>query len=430
MKIEAGVFIAAIILFLWLISAWDALIQLSGGRARRIEAKNRILSKKVEEWVENRTAYDSVFRFLVFLTVCFLTVAVFIFVNQRYRDLSIETAVAISAGVSFAFLILGEIITRVVVFRFDIGLLQFTMPIIRVLRFTIFFPVIYLTDLLKNKTEERQVRSDDDKTTTEDEILSLVDQDVPEGEDSTSLEEDERRMIRGVFELDNTAVREIMTPRVDVKALPIESSIGEAVALITGSGHSRIPVFEGSVDDIQGILYAKDLLNPDNIAGKTLSQLARRPIFVPETKEVGDLLEDIQKSRRHFAVVIDEYGGTAGIVTLEDIIEEIVGEIRDEYDHNEDDTPMHVSMPDGSIVFDARTLVSDVNQILDAYIPEGEEVDTIGGFVCGELGHIPEPEEELSVNEGEIKIKVLKADNKRIITLKITKVSKENDRNS
>jgi magnesium and cobalt exporter, CNNM family len=428
MNIDAGVFISAIVLFLWLMSAWDALIQLSGGRARRIEAKNRLLAKKVEEWVENRSAYDTVFRFLVFLTVCFLAVSMFLFVQDRSASLRPQTVVVILASTAFVFILLGEIVSRVFVFRFDITLLQFTMPLIRLLRYSILFPMVFLTELLKDKTEDRQAREgDDDKTTTEDEILSLVDQDVPEGEDSTALEEDERRMIRGVFELDNTAVREIMTPRVDVKALPIESSIDDAIKLITESGHSRVPVFEGSVDDIKGIIYAKDFLNRKNIEEKTLASLARRPIFVPETKEVGDLLEDIQKSRRHFAVVIDEYGGTAGIVTLEDIIEEIVGEIRDEYDHNEDDTPMHVSMPDGSVVFDARTLVSDVNELLDAYIPEGEEVDTIGGFVCAELGHIPEPEEELEVNDGEIKIKVLKADNKRILTLRITKESIEDD---
>jgi len=428
MKIDTGVFISAIVLFLWLMSAWDALIQLSGGRARRIEVKNRILSKKVEEWVENRSAYDTVFRFLVFLTVCFLAVAMFVFVKDRYTSLQSHTVFIFSTLATLVFIFMGEIISRAFVFRFDIALLQFTMPIIRVLRYSFLFPVVFLTELLKNKTEERRAgEGDDDKTTTEDEILSLVDQDVPEGEDSTSLEEDERRMIRGVFELDNTVVREIMTPRVDVKALAIESSLDDAIKLITESGHSRIPVFEVSVDDIKGIIYAKDFLNRKNFEGKTLAQLARRPIFVPETKEVGDLLEDIQKNRRHFAVVIDEYGGTAGIVTLEDIIEEIVGEIRDEYDHNEDDTPMHVAMPDGSVVFDARTLVSDVNEILDAYIPDDEDVDTIGGFVCGELGHIPKPEEELAVNDGEINIKVLKADNKRILTLKITKESIEND---
>lgn len=428
MKIDAGVFILAIFLFIWLMSAWDALIQLSGGRARRIEAKNRKLSKKVEDWVENKSAYDTVFSFLVFLTVCFLAVAMFVFVKDRYPSFQAHTIIVISALATFSFILLGEIVSRIFVYKFDIGLLQFTMPIIHTLRYSLFFPVVFLTELLKQKTEERQAgEGDENKTTTEDEILSLVDQDSTEGEDGySSLEEDEKRMIRGVFELDNTAVREIMTPRVDVKALPVKSSIDDALKLIIESGHSRIPVFEGNVDDIKGILYAKDFLNSENIAGRSLTELARKPIFVPETKEVGDLLEEIQKNRRHFAVVIDEYGGTAGIITLEDIIEEIVGEIRDEYDQNEDDTPMHVAMPDGAVVFDARTLISDVNEILDVYIHEGEEVDTIGGFVCGELGHIPEPDEEITVNNGEIRIKVLKADNKRIITLKIIK-TEEND---
>ena len=423
MKIDAGVFVSAIFLFVWFMSAWDALTQLSGGRARRIEAGNRKLSMKVEEWMDNKSAYDTVFSFLVFLTVCFLAVAMFVFVRSNYASFQSQAVIVISVLATFFFILLGEIVSKLFVYKFDVELLRFTMPVIRILRYSLFFPVVFLTELLKHKTEEHQAREgDDNKTTTEDEILSLVEQDSTEGDaDHTSLEEDEKRMIRGVFELDNMAVREIMTPRVDVKALSMTSSIDDALDLIVLSGHSRIPVFEGSVDDIKGILYAKDFLDSKRIAGKSLAELVRRPIFVPETKEVGDLLEEIQKNRRHFAVVIDEYGGTAGIVTLEDIIEEIVGEIRDEYDQNEDDTPMHVSMPDGAVVFHGRTLVSDVNEIIDVYIPEGEDVDTIGGFVCGELGHIPKPGEELQINDGEINIKVLKADNKRIITLKITK---------
>jgi CBS domain containing-hemolysin-like protein len=265
---------------------------------------------------------------------------------------------------------------------------------------------------------------DEEKATTEDEILSLVDQDDnSEDDEESSLEEDEKRMIRGVFDLDNTSVREIMTPRVDVNALSMEDSVEDAVKLFIETGDSRIPVYEENVDNIKGILYAKDFLNSEKIKDKSLIELARRPIFIPETKEVGDLLQEIQKTRNHFSVVIDEYGGTAGIVTLEDIIEEIVGEIRDEYDADEDDAPMHVEMPDGSVVFDARTLIDDVNEVLDSDIPDDEDVDTIGGFICGEFGYIPLKGETLDLNDHDLKVTILQADNKKIIKIKIVKTN-------
>jgi len=423
---DTGIFLFTIIVFVWLLSAWEALLQLSGGQARRIENKNRNLAKIVEEWVDNKRAYDTVFRFLILLTVCFLAISIYTFIIDYFSTKPLHLTAILLSVATFIFILFTELLTRVFVYKYDIALLRITMPVIKILKYSILFPIVYITTLLDEKAEDRNSNKDEEagKTSTEDEIMSLVEQDSDDDDDS-SLEEDEKRMIRGVFELDNTAVREIMTPRVDVKSLQFDSTISDAIELFTTSGHSRIPIFSDSIDDINGILYAKDFLNRNLIKDKKLVDLARRPIFIPETKEVGDLLEEIQKSRRHFAVVIDEYGGTAGIVTLEDIIEEIVGEIRDEYDQNEDDTPMYVAMPDGSFVFDARTLISDVNDILDGYIPDGEEVDTIGGFVCGELGHIPEPGEELVVEEEEYHIKVLKADNKRILTLKITKKDKD-----
>jgi magnesium and cobalt transporter len=293
------------------------------------------------------------------------------------------------------------------------------MPFIKILRFSLFFPLVFLLEKMRIRIDKWQMQDDEEeRSTTEDEILSLVEHDETEGDDA-SLEDDEKRMIKGVFDLDKTNVREIMTPRVDIKGIPKDADIQAAIELFIESGHSRIPVYDQNIDNIKGILYAKDLLDRQKIKGKSLLELSRPPIFIPETKEVGDLLEEIQKTRKHFAVVIDEYGGTAGIVTLEDIIEEIVGEIRDEYDINEDDSPMHTKLPDGSFIFDGRTLIDDVNAVLDIHIPDTEDVDTIGGFICGELGHIPCSGEKLKASGDQLEIEVLKADRKKILKVKI-----------
>jgi len=390
---------------------------------RRIEAKDKKLARKIEEWLDDKNAYELVFRSLVFLFVCLLAGISLFLIRSRFQDISGTQSMLYSVLATFAFVMLTETITGAFIARFDLPILSFTMPLLKLLRFSVFFPALVFTEFFRGKMEQWNAQEDDEeKATTEDEILSLVDQDDnPDADEESSLEEDEKRMIRGVFELDDTAVREIMTPRVDVNAISMNEPIEEAVKLFIETGHSRIPVYDDNVDNIKGILYAKDFLNSEKIKGKSLMELARRPIFIPETKEVGDLLQEIQKTRNHFAVVIDEYGGTAGIVTLEDIIEEIVGEIRDEYDADEDDAPMHVEMPDGSVVFDARTLIDDVNEVLDSDIPDGEDVDTIGGFVCGELGHIPMKDETLDLKDHNLKMTVLQADNKKIIKVKIAK---------
>jgi CBS domain containing-hemolysin-like protein len=320
MQTEILIYITALFLFLLLISAWDALVHFSGGRVRRIESKDRELAKKSEDWLENKQAYESVFRFLVFITLAWIAGLSFFFI-KKYTDIqSIYMIVFITILATFSVVIVSEIINEALIIRFDMALLKMTMPLIKILRYSIFFPFIFCIETLRYKIDKWQLQNDDEeeRTTTEDEILSLVEQNETDGEDS-SLEEDEKRMIKGVFDLDNTDVREIMTPRVDIIGINMNDSVDDALKLFIESGHSRIPVYENNMDNITGILYAKDFLNKNKVENKKLDRIARRPIFIPETKEVGDLLAEMQKARNHFSVVIDEYGGTAGIVTLEDI---------------------------------------------------------------------------------------------------------------
>jgi CBS domain containing-hemolysin-like protein len=223
----------------------------------------------------------------------------------------------------------------------------------------------------------------------EDRIRHLV-------EDNAELEEEEREMIAGVFELGEQPVREVMVPRIDIKALPRVSSVRQVLDRIVETGHSRIPMFEDTIDNITGVIYAKDVLK--HLRAGSLDDpafnLAREPYYVPETKKVDDLLREMQRGRVHVAIVVDEYGGTAGIITIEDLIEEIVGDIQDEYDIEE---AVIERISEDEAIFDARVSIRDVNDTLDLEIDD-EDFDTLGGLVYHELGKVPNVGDEVRVD--------------------------------
>jgi CBS domain containing-hemolysin-like protein len=234
---------------------------------------------------------------------------------------------------------------------------------------------------------------------TEEEIKTLVDA----GEEGGAIEEDEKEMIYSIFEISQTWAREIMVPRIDVLALEVQTPLPEAVGALIAAGHSRVPVYEGTIDNVLGVLYAKDLLRlwraSDQI--KNLRDVLRPAYFIPETKKVNELLTELQQKRIHMALVVDEYGGTAGIVTLEDIVEEIIGDIRDEYDVNEESYIERVS--DTEYVFDARIDLDEVNELLALKLPS-EDSDSLGGFIYGQLGHVPVAGEKVSAERAEFEV--------------------------
>ena len=242
---------------------------------------------------------------------------------------------------------------------------------------------------------------------TEEEIKTMVDA----GEEGGVLEEEEKEMIYSIFDIGNTLARELMVPRIDVLALDASTPLPDAVDAVLAAGHSRVPIFQGNIDNIVGLLYSKDLLRVWKDAGQArkLSDLLRPAYFAPETKKADELLAELQQKRIHMAVVVDEYGGTAGIVTLEDIVEEIVGEIRDEYDVNEESLFEKVNA--GETVFDARINLDEVNELLDLQLPTGES-DSLGGFIYGQLGHVPAAGEK--VPAGPVTFEVLSVTGRRI----------------
>ncbi|MHC1772356.1 MAG: hemolysin family protein [Flexilinea sp.] len=218
---------------------------------------------------------------------------------------------------------------------------------------------------------------------------------VPE---NAVLKKEERKMMRSILHFSDTLIREIMIPRVDMVAIDVDSGLDEAAEMVLSSGHSRLPVYEDEIDNIIGVLYAKDLLKiyleQEEDKPVELRLFLRQPLFVPEAKKAGDLLTEMQTSGTHMVVVVDEYGGTAGIVSMEDIVEEIVGEIRDEYDESEEQLFREVG-PD-QFSFLGRIDLEDVNEYLGTHITR-ETADTLAGFMYSQIGKVPSGDEKINV---------------------------------
>jgi CBS domain containing-hemolysin-like protein len=410
------IFIAALICFVWFYCAREAFAGISRGRIRRIETANPNLAKDLERWHDRPGEYSAIFNTVLFLAMAVIAVTTTSLVEKHTAFLSGWREASI-LGIILIFLLLTGAVSRIVNRKIDMVLLRLTIPVITLLRQTILRPVASLLKTVEDTAETWQHDHQDEPPSAEDEIMSLVEQEhVQNGQ--IALEEDEKEMIRGIFDLDNTPVREIMTPRVDMISLPGSSTVKEARERFVTSGHSRIPVYQNNIDEIKGMLYAKDFLAnlPEE---KHCEEFAHKPLFVPETKNVGDLLHELKNNSIHVAIIIDEYGGTSGIVSLEDILEEIVGEIRDEYDSEADTEVQPEKMADGSIVTEGRSLISDINELLGTKIPEDEDVDTVGGYVCGHLGRIPEAGEILEL-KNIAAFTVIEADHRKIVSLRIT----------
>ena len=214
---------------------------------------------------------------------------------------------------------------------------------------------------------------------------------VTRGHEQGVVEEDEREMIHGVLEFSQTVAREVMTPRIDVIGVPVEVELPELIRVVVEEGHSRLPVYSGTIDTVVGVLLAKDLiplLADGNRYGDRpfdIQEVMREPYFVPDSKPVDDILAEFQQQKVHLAIVLDEFGGTYGVLSMEDLLEEIVGEIDDEYDVSE---PDFSPTPEGDVLIDGGAALSEVNERYGLSLPEGD-YDTIGGYVFGVLGRVP-----------------------------------------
>jgi CBS domain containing-hemolysin-like protein len=252
------------------------------------------------------------------------------------------------------------------------------------------------------------------KRVTEEEFHELMEASEEEG----LINEEESGMIRAIFALGETVVREVMVPRTDMACISVDAGTEELIATIIACGHSRIPVYDGTVDNITGILYAKDLLKHwgDSTPDLDIRKSARPPFYIPETKNLEELLQEFKKRRVHLAIVIDEYGGTSGLITIEDLLEQIVGDIQDEYDREEE---LIQFQPDGSTVVDARLPIEEFEQLFEIEI-EREKFDTVGGLIFYLLGRVPRTGDEVSGSG--IRFTVLSAGERRIGKLRAERI--------
>lgn len=314
-------------------------------------------------------------------------------------------------------LFIGEILPKLWANKFP---LQFASMIAIPLYWIsiIFYPIAkILSDLLKLFTSK--LKTGKYKTAlTDSEIKELADLGLEKG----TIEEDEQELIQGIVSFKTITVREIMTPRVDINAIDVDTEFDELITIINESGHSRIPLYENNLDNIIGIIYVKDLLPylkySENQKVLSLRKIAREVMFIPETKLINDLLHEFQEKKLHLGIVVDEYGGTAGLVSLEDILEEIVGEIRDEFDREENEI---IKINDTTFLTSGRISIDELNDLLqDDFSSENDDYDTIGGFILNHTGMIPKEGYHFIYNN--YKFTVKEVTNKRINKVIVEKV--------
>jgi CBS domain containing-hemolysin-like protein len=300
------------------------------------------------------------------------------------KDVTIFVQIVV---LTIVLLVIGEISPKIWANKHQITTLKIVlMPIYWIS--VLFYPIAYLITSLMDVFSKNITERKSNTALQESEIKELAELGVEKG----TIEEEEHDLINGIVSFKSVTAREIMTPRVDIAAIPVDATFEELMSVINESGHSRIPLYEKDLDNIKGIIIAKDLL--PFIKKKELSQninllkIAREAIFVPSSKHINDLLHEFQEKKIHLAIVVDEYGGTAGLISLEDILEEIVGEIRDEHDKEENEI---TKLSDNSYLLLGKLSIDELNELLNEnFSSENDDYDTLGGFVFNHAGTIPE----------------------------------------
>ena len=309
---------------------------------------------------------------------------------------------------TFVLLVMSEISPKLIATRHATAFARFASGLLMVLD-RILYPI---SSILAKSTHlmHGRVKAGGRRLSSED-LKALADV----GEAHGTLELEERELIYSIVEFGETSVREIMVSRLDMVALPVSATLAETLEIIRESGHSRMPLYVDHLDNILGVIYAKDLLPHLNVKGGSerldWTRIARPAIFVPMGKRLGDLLKDFQTKKTHIAIVVDEYGGTAGLVTLEDVLEEIVGEIRDEHDETEEE--LYERVDEKTYRFDARINLDDINELVGIELDTEEyDFETLGGLIFHLTGSIPQEGDEIEFES--LKIRVEAVDNHRI----------------
>ncbi|MBX7170058.1 MAG: hemolysin family protein [Pyrinomonadaceae bacterium] len=424
MEIEIAIAVIILLLLVFLATIDMAFTQLSDLSLRKLssdseETQNLFLREILVNRPRFRFALSATIQILliIFSILATLVISNFFFEQGRLLVLSLFLSL-------FFVFIFRQFIPRVLTWKNPESKLLFLLPFIR----PVYGAMSFLSDPLQFFVKAENIentlipnRKDDEEETDSDNIQALIEVGEAEG----IIEEDDRELIESVFEFADTKVGEIMTPRTEICALPIDATITAARDLIIEEKYSRIPVYRDKIENIEGVIYVRDLLQAwaDGKENQKIESLMREAYFIPETKSAAELLKSMQSNHVQIAIVVDEYGGVAGLITVEDIIEEIVGEIEDE--DTEQEEVIEIIEGDGGNYFDVlgSTEIHKIERIFDFDL-EDDEYTTIAGLVISEVGYVPKKGEKLKIQG--IEIEILKADDKRLHLLRLKKASDKN----
>jgi len=404
--------VGAIVLLALVTAAEAAVISSNRARLRLLAGKGASRSQILARYLQERhTIYSSLALARNFALIGSTAIVVYIVLNEVGLNWAVLT---VTFFVALAGLAVIQAIPRLVVSRNPQRWVAYLARFVGLVRLIFRLPSAVLDLPARAILRWRRLGVEGTEAPDEtEEILRLL-----EMEESAGLiDEDERRMIRKVMALEDTTAREIMVPRIDIVAVASDSSFEDIAHVIVERGYSRIPVFEDTIDNIVGVVYARAVLDylANSAKPADVKGMARPPYFVPESKKVDELLTEMRRNKLSIAIVVDEYGGTAGLVTIEDLIEEIVGEIADEFDVEEE--PIH-RVSESEAILDARVSIDALQELFGVEVEEGD-FDTVGGFVFNHLGKMPSVGEEIRVDG--LVVRVLSVSGRRIKRLRVIK---------
>ncbi len=327
--------------------------------------------------------------------------------------------VVITIILSFFTLIFGELVPKRIGMKNSERVAFFSIGIIRAISILAAPFVKFLTFTTNAISKMFGIGENEEQTVTEEEIKMMIDQ----GKEKGTIEEGEKELLNNVFEFNDITVSEIMTHRTDIFAVDKNISQEELLEEISKEEYkySRIPVYDETIDEIEGILYVKDILKNINKKTFRIKNIMKEPYFVPKNKMIDELFKEMQKNKTQIAIVLDEYGGTSGLITMEDILEELVGDIYDEYDEIEEE---YQKIDDNTYILSGSLPIYDVNKLLNINIPEGD-YDTLSGYLQEEMGRIPEDEENPVIETKDVTYKIEEYEDKRIVKVKVCKNNNE-----
>ena len=410
-----------------------AFISLNDNKIEKQAKEGNKKAKQIAKMLENPSKFLSTIQIGITLAG-FLSSA---FASDTFADImapALNNLIPLGIGVwksisiilitiilSFITIIFGELVPKRLAMKHYEKIAFGSIGIIRTISVITAPFVKFLTATTNMISKLFGVGENEEEIVTEEEIKMMVDQ----GEENGTIDEDEKELINNVFDFNDITVSEIMTHRTDIFAVDIDMNQEELLQEIIKDEcrHSRIPVYDETIDEIKGVLYVKDIIKNMNKKTFKIKSMMKEAYFVSQNKLINELFKELQKNKKHIAIIVDEYGGTAGIITMEDILEEIVGDIYDEYDEIEEE---YEKIDDTTFILSGSMTIYDVNKLLESNIPEGD-YDTLSGYLQVELGRIPTEEENPIIETEQLTFKIEEYEDKRILKVKVCKNENNNE---